>query len=533
LIPLTESSLRNLRIVQSTGIVVGAAIFGRLLGFLREWTVAHKIGSNSVTDAYYAAFTLPDFISYLVAGGVLGIIFIPIFAKYVAEEKEDEAWYVFSTVLTFIGIALTFLIILGEIFTPQLVHVIAPGFGATERELVVKLTRILLPAQLFLCLGGLLSAVQNAKRRFLIPGLATVVYNFVLISCAWIFVSRFGITSFAMGLVAGVFLGFFALQAAAVWAMGGKYKPNLNLRHPGFRRFFWMSLPVMLALSMDVTDMWVIRWFGSYLAPSSITWLTYSRYLINVPVAVIGQAVGTASYPYLSQLFAEAKHDQLNRTISAGLKSLVIIMVPVSALTIVLCRPLIYFVFSHTRLGSEDYRSTAYALAAFAVGMFARSSIQLVSRGFNAAHDTLTPAWVGTLFTLLSLPAYWYCTHKWQYLGLAVASSVIAIILVAVLFATLMRRSESKEWTGILSCFIRVALASIAGAVICRSLAYWLELRINWQTFTGALSVLLLVTAVGLPLILLLSHLFGVKEIGSYWTKFIPRVQEKVELVEG
>jgi putative peptidoglycan lipid II flippase len=530
---LTKNSNRNLRIVQSTGIVVGAAVFGRILGFFREWSVAHTIGSNANTDAYYAAFTLPDFISYLVAGGVLGIIFIPIFTKYVADDKEKEGWYVFSTVLTFIGITLIALIILGEIFTPQLVSAIAPGFASSEKALVVKLTRILLPAQLFLCLGGLLSAVQNAKRRFLIPGLATVIYNVVLISCAWLLVSRLDITSFAFGLVAGAFLGFFVAQAVAVWAIGGKYTPNLNLRHPGFRRFFWMFLPVMLALSMDVTDMWVIRWFGSYLAPSSITWLTYSRYLLNVPVAVIGQAVGTASYPYLSQLFAEGKQDQMNRTISAGLKSLIIVMIPVSALTIVLCRPLIYFVFAHTRLSYEDYRSTGCALAAFAIGMFARGAIHLVSRGFNATHNTLTPAWVGTLFTFLSLPVYWFCARKWQYLGLAVASSVIAIVFVSVLFATLMHRVKSKEWSGIVSCLLRVVVASTAGAVICRSMMYWLELRIHWQTFTGALCVLLLVTAIGFPLMLLLSHLFGVKEIESYWTKFMLRVPEKVELARG
>jgi putative peptidoglycan lipid II flippase len=528
-----ENSNRSRHIVQSTGIVVAAAVLGRLLGFFREWTVAHKIGSNAITDAYYAAFTLPDFISYLVAGGVLGIIFIPIFTKYVADDQENEAWHVFSTVLTFIGLCLIGLIIVGEIFAPQLVSVIAPGFASGEKALVVKLTRILLPAQLFLCLGGLLAAVQNAKRRFLIPGLATVVYNLVLISFALVLVSRFGITSFAVGLVAGVFVGFFTLQAFAVWSIGGKFRPNLNLRHPGFRRFFWMSLPVMLALSMDVTDMWVIRWFGSYLEPSSITWLTYSRYLINVPVAVIGQAVGTASYPYLSALYAEGKHGELNRTIGAALKSLIIVMVPVSALTIVLCRPLIYFVFSHTRLSSRDYHSTALALAAFAIGMFARGAVHLVSRSFNAAHDTLTPAWVGTLFTFLSLPIYWFCARKWQYLGLALGSSAIAIILCSVLFASLMHRTKSREWPDVLSCLLKISIASALGAVLCSSLTYWLEQRVNWWTFTGALSTLVLVTAIGFPLILFFSHLLGVKEIEDYWLKIMPRTPKKVELVRS
>lgn len=529
----TERSHRNRRIVQSTGIVVGIAMLGRLMGFFREWSVAHKIGSNAITDAYYAAFTLPDFVSYLVAGGVLGIIFIPVFTKYAAENQEEQGWYVFSTVITVTALALTGLIVLGEIFAPQLVAMTAPGFDPIEKARVVFLTRILLPAQLFLCLGGVLSAVQNAKARFFLPALAPIVYNIVLISTAWLFVARFGITSFAIGLGAGVFCGFFLLQLIAVWRMGGKFTPNLNLKHPGVRMFFKLALPVMLALSVDVADTWIVRWFGSYLAPASITWLTYGKYLTLIPVAVIGQAVGTASYPFLSKLHAEGKTEELNQTIGAGLKSLVLVMVPLSALAVVLSRPLVYFVFTHTRLGPEDYQSTAIALAFFSVGMFARGATHLVSRGFNAVRNTFTPAWIGTLFTVLSLPVYWFCARKWQYLGLAAASSVMAIILVGVLFAALMRRTQSREWGGILTCLIRVSVAATVGGLFCNVLEGWLETQIAWQSFGGALLVLVIVTAIGFPLILLLAHLLGVKEIGKYGRRLMLPVPKKVIPVEG
>jgi putative peptidoglycan lipid II flippase len=530
---LAEGSHRDRLILQSTGIVVGAALLGRLMGFFREWFVAHKIGSNAITDAYYAAFTLPDFVSYMVAGGVLGIIFIPVFTKYVADNQETDAWYVFSTVMTFIAVALLALISLGEVFAPQLVSLIAPGFDQTEKALVVKLTRILLPAQFFLCLGGLLTAVQNARNRFLVPALATIIYNAVLISCAWLLVSRFGITSFAIGLVAGVFVGFFLVQVLAVWQIGGKYHPNLNLGHPGFRLFFRLALPVMLALSVDATDTWVIRWFGSYLSPASITWLTYGKYLSMVPVAVIGQAVGTAHYPLLAQLHAEGKNAELNRTVGLGLKSLIIIMLPITALAMVLSRPIVYFVFTHTRLAPRDLYATAAALAIFAVGMLARAALHVVSRGFNATHDTLTPAWIGTLFTFLSLPLYWYCAHTWKYLGLAAASSAVAIVLVSVLFACLVHRTRSNEFVSVLSCLARVSVASGLGAIVCNSLAHWMEVQIRWQTLAGSLSVLVVVSTVGFPLILVTSYLFGVKEIEDYWRKLMPGGAERIALVRG
>src|SRR5262249_7283369 len=118
----------NRRIAQSTGIVMASVLLSRLLGFLREWLVAHQIGSNAITDAYYAAFTLPDFLNYLVAGGSLSLIFIPVFARYLAENQEDEGWRVFSIVITFMGLVLVVLVLAGEMFAPQLVQVITPGF---------------------------------------------------------------------------------------------------------------------------------------------------------------------------------------------------------------------------------------------------------------------------------------------------------------------------------------------------------------------------------------------------------------------
>jgi putative peptidoglycan lipid II flippase len=525
---LAESSPSNGRILKSTAIVVGVSMLGRLIGFFREWTIAHKVGSNAITDAYYAAFTLPDFVSYMVAGGVLGVIFIPVFTKYVVDDHEDEGWYVFSTVITFMVISLIGLIVLGEVLAPHLVLLIAPGFDPPGRARVIHLTRILLPAQFFLCLGGVLAAVQNAKAKFVTPALAPIVYNVVLISFGWLFVSRFGITSFAIGLVGGVFFGFFLLQLIGVWQMGAKFTPNLNLRHPGVRLFFKLALPVMLALSVDITDMWVIRWFGSYLLPPSITWLTYAKYLTIIPVAVIGQAVGTTYYPYLAQLHVEGKYEELDQTISAGLKILILLLIPISALAIILSKPLVYLVFAHTRLSQHDFQSIAAAFTLFAVGIFARGALNLISRGFNAAHDTLTPALIGTLLMFLSLPVYWLCERRWQYLGLAASSSVVAVVLVSLLFASLAHRIRSREWSSILICLLRTSVASTFGALVCNLWVHWLEFRIPWQgSFLGTFLILALGTALGFPLMLLIARSLGVEQVDGFWKRLLLSASKK------
>jgi putative peptidoglycan lipid II flippase len=524
---MTFSPDSSRRIIRSTGVVVAAAMVGRLTGFGREWMVARLLGSNALTDTYYAAFTLPNFLSYLIAGGALGVVFIPVFAKYVAAGQEEESWYVFSTVLTVIGLALFALVTAGEVFTYPLARWIAPGFPPDQQILLVKLIRILLPAQLFLCLGGLLAAAQNAKGRFLAPALAPIVYNFTLIGCAWLLHHRLGITSFAVGVAAGTMVGFFGLPLITLRGLGARFRPNLAIRHPGVRQFFKLSLPIMLALSVDVTDIWIVRWFGSYLSPASITWLMYSRFLVIIPIAIIGQGAGIASYPFLAQLHAEGKHAERGRSLATGIKSLLLIMLPLSALTVVVSRPLVYFVFAHTRLTQLDIESIAGAVALFALGLSAKGAQCIISRGFTSAHNTVPPAVIGTVITFLSLPLYWFCARTWQYQGLAAASSVVAVLFAGITMVVLFRRAEARNLSGILACAMKVSLASILGALVCHQAVNWLESWMRWQTFSGAFVLLVMVTAVGFPLILVICRLLGVNEVDQYWRKVylaIPRV---------
>lgn len=125
------------RIAIATAIVMASVLLSRVLGFLREWEVARLMGANAGTDAYYAAFTLPDFLNYLIAGGSLSVTFIPVFAKYVAEEREDEGWHVFSTIVTVMGFAMVALVVAGEIFAGPLVKLIVPGFKPAELQRAV------------------------------------------------------------------------------------------------------------------------------------------------------------------------------------------------------------------------------------------------------------------------------------------------------------------------------------------------------------------------------------------------------------
>ncbi len=507
------------RIAQASGIVMASVLASRVLGFFREWTVAHQIGSNAITDAYYAAFTLPDFLNYLVAGGSLSITFIPVFTKFVAENREDEGWHVFSTVVTSMGVLLTALVVVGEIYAAQLVELIAPGFSPGEKARVIFLTRLMMPAQICFYQGSILSAVQYAKGQFVVPSLAPVVYNLGIILGGVLLSPRIGITGFAVGVLAGSVAGNFLLQVYGARRAGARFSPNLDVRHPGFWLFIKLTVPIMLALSLVFTDDWIIRWFGSYLVPASITWLSYAKTLMRVPLGVVGQAVGVASFPFLAQLYSEGKLEELNRTLNSTMKALILLLMPISALTIAQATPIVYLVFSHTRMRASDLQATAATLAVFSLGMFAWGAQNILARGFYAARDTLTPAIVGTALTFLNLPLYWLLVRRYQHLGLALASSVGIVMYTLLLFGLLNRRTKNPESAEMVWFFLKVTAASVIAAGVCFKLTQALQARIGWQTTLHSLAVLVIVSSVGLVITGVLIKLFRVRELDSYIAK--------------
>jgi putative peptidoglycan lipid II flippase len=380
---------------------------------------------------------------------------------------------------------------------------------------------LMLPAQLFLCLGVLLNAVQNARARFAMPVAGVIVANLGVILGGWLLAPRFGIAGFAVGLLVGNFFGFFVLQVIAVWRLGGRFRANLDLQHPGFRLFLRLAVPLMLALSVVVTDDWYLRWFGSFLAPASITWLAYSKTLMRMPLTVIGHAIGVASFPFLSQLYSGRKFDEWNETMNHTIKGLLLFLVPISALTMVLSTPVVYLVFSHTRMGAGDLESTAATLSWFSIGMFAWGLQNILSRGFYAMRDMVTPAIVGTIFTFINFPVYAYLGHRWQTRGLAMASSWSVIAYTTVIFVLLVRKTKNADAPALVGFFARIVVACALPAVICYYFTRFLESRMRWHSTHGSLELLISVTVVGLALMVCSAKLFKIREVDYYFRQML------------
>jgi putative peptidoglycan lipid II flippase len=218
----------------------------------------------------------------------------------------------------------------------------------------------------------------------------------------------------------------------------------------------------------------------------------------------------------MAQLYSEGKLDELSRTLNATLKGLLLLLVPISALTIALSAPLVYFVFSHTRLHGPDFEATSATLRVFSIGMSAWALQNILARAFYAARDTITPAVVGTGLTFLSLPVYWWLARHFQHLGLACASSLGIVAYTVILFLLLNRHIRNPETRPLLIFLLKISVVSALAGVACFKLNNWIGSHLGWQTTHQALLVLLIVTSVGLALMALLARLLRVKELEDY-----------------
>jgi putative peptidoglycan lipid II flippase len=475
----------------------------RVLGFARDWVLAHQVGSNALTDAYNAAFTIPDILNYLLAGGALSVTFLPVFLEYFTAGRKEEAWRVFSIVLNFTCTVLAALTIVAEIFAPVLTRLTAPDFSPEQAAITTRLTRIMLPAQACFFIGGVLSAVQYAQGRFLIPSLAPLIYNGMTILFGALFARSWGVDAFSWGILAGSLLGNCLLQVYGARRLGARFSFDLDLAHPGFLRFLRMSVPIMLGFSIIFVDDWAIRWFGSALEPGAISWLSYAKRLMLVVVALFGQAAGVAAYPILARLAAQKKWGEMHASLEDALRHVMLAIIPASVLLALVSRPIVYILYSRTRLSASDIEQTALVMELFLIAAAAWGTQTIIGRGFYALGDTLTPTIVGSALTLASIPIYWFGREHHGHMGLAMASSIAVMLYTAVLWMILYRRLRASV-SGMASYFLRAAGCAGVAAMVALGVRQWLAAYFVWQSLRGSAVYLVLVStafvAVFLPL---------------------------------
>lgn len=413
----------------ATLLLISAVMLSRVIGYVRDAYIAWYYGATGATDVYLAAFTLPDWLNYIVAGGAASITFISIYTRFLAEKRTEDAQKTFSIIITVMTAVLILGTIFAELLTPQFVSwMFGPsgshkGFSPQQVELCVYLTRILLPAQIFFYVGGVVSAVLLSHRLFLFPAFGPLLYNVFIILGGVVAGRRLGIASLAYGALAGAFAGPFLASVIGAARIGTGYRPSFDISNSAFREWVKLSIPLMLGFSLVTVDDWILRYYAAS-GIGDITRLTFAKRLFNVPIAVLGQATGQASLPFFARLFNEKKLEEFAATVNDSVYRVSAASLLASAWMMVAALPLIDLVYRRGRFAFADAETSAVYFFWFSLSLILWSAQGLYARAFYAAGDTLTPMVAVTIITAASLPVYRFFFHRFGVVGLAWSSDI-------------------------------------------------------------------------------------------------------------
>lgn len=409
--------------LSATILLMGTVALSRVIGYAREAYIAFAFGAGSQTDAYVAAFTLPDFLNYIVAGGAASITFISIYTRFLAEKRDDDAKKTFSIIITVMTAVMVVGTILTEIYTPEFVRWFVKDFKPDQIELCIHLTRILLPAQIFFYVGGVVSAVLLSHRLFLFPAFGPLIYNVFIILGGVAGGRHFGIASLAYGAVIGSFAGPFLASVIGAVRIGTGYKPSFDITNPAFREWVKLSVPLMLGVSLVTADDWILRHYASSVV-GGISRLNFAKRLFAVPIAVLGQATGQASLPFFARLFNEKKLKEFAETVNDSVYRVSAASFLGTAWMAAAGLPLIDLVYRHGKFTFADSQTTAVYFFWFSLSLALWAAQGLYARAFYAAGDTLTPMVAVSVITACSLPIYSILFTRFGVIGLAWASDI-------------------------------------------------------------------------------------------------------------
>jgi putative peptidoglycan lipid II flippase len=475
------------RAVLNTVIVAAGYLLSRVLGLVREIVISGRFGTDAALDAFRAAFTIPDLIYLVVAGGALGSAVIPIFSEYLTRGDEQDAWRLASGVL---NLALAGLVVacgLVALFAEPLVALtVGRGFDAEQRALTAAIMRLLLIQPALLGLGGLAKAVLESFDRFTLPAVGSNLYNGGIIAGALLLAPFLGIYGLVWGVLLGALL-FLVVQIPGLAQVGARYVLFLPRRHedakeeqqaswlrafvvnpaPGVGRVLRLLGPRIVGQSVWQINFIAMASFASTLGAGAVAANYYAFQLMVLPHGLLALSLGTVLLPRLARLYAAGEQDTLRSTALDGVRSVLFLALPASALLAVLALPTLRLLFQRGAFDASSAALTAAALTAYALGLWAFAAAEIPVRAFYAMQDTRTPVGVALAAVVLNIALGWLLLRG----GLGVAGLGLAFsaanIFEALLLLVLLGRRVGGLGRPFLSAASAMAFAALAagGAV--------------------------------------------------------------------
>jgi putative peptidoglycan lipid II flippase len=466
-------------IARAAGILGSATMVSRVMGMVRDMVVSRLFGAGLATDAFFAAFQIPNMLRRFFAEGALTSAFVPTFSATLSQRGEKGARELANICFTLLTIVMAAIALAGIIFSPWIVGVMFPGFKAVpgKFELTVLLNRLMFPYIFFISLVALCMGILNTLRHFFTPAISTVFLNVSMILGALLLRGFFEIpiTALAIGVLIGGCVQLI-MQLPVLWRKGFPFRFNFDFSNPEVRRIALLMLPATFGVGVYYLNITVSAILASLLPQGSVSYLYYAQRLFEFPQGIFTVAVAQAVLPSMSRQSAEGDMDGMKESLAFGLRLTLFVTIPAMAGLLACSTPIFSLLFMG---GAFDYAkavNSAQALLYYSLGLSFVAMTRILAPAFYALKDTRTPVWTAFIAFLLNVVFSLVLMGPLLHGGLAMATTLSALANMLLLLGLLRRKIGSFGGRGILSSGIKSLFASIPMALVvfyaCR-LADW------------------------------------------------------------
>lgn len=451
------------KLVKSTATVSGMTLLSRVLGFIRDMVVARIFGAGEVTDAFFVAFKIPNFLRRLFAEGAFSQSFVPVFSEYKTQREHEEVKRLADDVVGVFGLILFIITLIGVIAAPVLIAIFAPGFLDEPRKYALASDMLMLtfPYIFFISLTAFAGGILNTYGRFAVPAFTPVLLNLVLIACAvWLAPQM---DEPIMALAWGVFIAGAAqllFQLPFLARLKLLPRPRFNRKNEGVQRIKTLMIPAIFGSSVAQINLLLDTLIASLLITGSVSWLYFADRLVEFPLGILGIALATVILPSLSKQHAAASPQQFSQTLDWALRLVLVVGTPAMVGLFVLAGPMLATLFQYGEFGAHDVEMSAQALMAYSVGLMGFILVKVLAPGYFARQDTKTPVKIGIIAMVANMVMNVIFVFPLAHAGLALATSLSAFLNAYLLYRGLRRDEVYKPEAGWLKLSMQVLLAN-------------------------------------------------------------------------
>ncbi|GBU15496.1 putative lipid II flippase MurJ [Polaromonas sp.] len=465
-------------------------LLSRVTGLVRELLIASTFGASAMTDAFNVAFRIPNLFRRLFAEGAFSQAFVPVLAASKAQHGEAATKLLIDRVALLLSWALLLTCVLGVVGAPLLVWAMASGLKQEPEgyAAAVVMTRWMFPYIAFMSLVALSSGILNTWRRFAVSAVTPVLLNVCMIGAAWLgapWFTRLGIEP-VYALAVGVMLGGMlqlAVQVPALRRLGMLPRIRLNWAafkdawaDPATKNIAKLMVPALLGVSVAQISLLINTQIASYLAPGSVSWLTYADRLMEFPTAMLGVAIGVVLMPQLAAAKGAGDAAKYSSMLDWGLRIVVLLAVPCAVALLTFSEPLVATLYHYGAFSDRDVQQTTHALMGYGAGLLGLVAIKVLAPGFYASQDIKTPVKIAVVVLIITQLLNVALVPYFQHAGLALAIGIGALINALSLLLGLIRRGSYRPAPG----WCRFALQVLGASALLAAFLLWAADAVNW-----------------------------------------------------